>query len=119
MRRFNSNQNKPDRSRLALSVLAAALIGGLIGCAKSTQISIQAAGHEISVLIAGNHSIESDADRASIRSSYGTVTVESTRMKLDDNPWTTIPADSPVEVRIAKGRVSMKAGNVTVKRTID
>jgi hypothetical protein len=46
------------------------------------------------------------------------VTIEPTRMKVDDADWTAISAGVPVEVKIAKGKVSLTAGSVTIKRTV-
>lgn len=106
---------------LSLSLLralpAALLLFTLVGCAKSTRISTKAAGHAITAVISGEHSIESHDDQGVITSPYGTVTIEPARIKLDGASWTPILAGSAVEVRISRGRVSLTAGNVTVKRS--
>lgn len=89
----------------------------LVGCDKSTRISTAAAGHKINAVITGAHSIDTHDDHGVITSPYGTVTIESTRIRLDGGSWTTIPAKSLVEIRISRGKVLLAAGNVSVKRT--
>ena len=95
----------------------ALLLVTLVACAKSTRISTNAAGHAITAVISGDHSIESHDDHGVITSPYGTVTIEPARIKLDGASWTAIPAGSAVEVRISRGKVSLTAGNVTIKRS--
>ena len=87
-------------------------------CDKSPTTTIHAAGHVITAQIAGTPSIDSHPTHAVIGGSGGTVTIESTRARIDDVPWTAIPADAPVTVNIRKHKVSVKAGAVTIERTI-
>lgn len=104
-------------SRLAVSALFTLLILGLSGCAKSTQITTSAGGHPIYAEIVGNHAIDSQA--GTISSPYGTITIERARAKFDDAQWTAIPEGVPVKVKIAKGKLWLAAGSVTIKRTIN
>lgn len=99
------------------AIPAVLMLFSLGACAKSNHISTNAAGHAITAIISGEHSIESHEDYGVISSPYGTVTIEPARMKLDGASWTAIPARIPMEVRISRGRVSLTAGNVTVERT--
>jgi PBP1b-binding outer membrane lipoprotein LpoB len=104
------------------TVTMAALLGLVMlitGCAKSTHVTTKAGGHEIRAEIVGNHSIDTQPDRGTISSSHGTVTIERTRVKVDDADWTTIPEGVPVEVSISKGTVRLAAGKVTIKRTVN
>jgi hypothetical protein len=111
--------HNPLAHRVAGSFFALLLIAGLVGCAKATRISTSAAGHEIDLVVSGNHSIESNPVQGVIKSPHGTVTIETNRVRVDNNAWTTIPVRIPVEVHISKGRVLLTAGNVTVKRTVN
>lgn len=101
---------------------AVAMLGLLMlastGCTKSTHITTKAGGHQIRAEIVGNHSIDSQPDRGTISSQFGKITIERTRVKFDDAPWTTIPEAAPVKVSISRGKLSLAAGSVTIKRTI-
>jgi hypothetical protein len=44
--------------------------------------------------------------------------VERTRARIADNPWQAIPQDVPVHISISKHVVSVRAGSVTMSRTI-
>lgn len=103
-----------------IHILPAALVlFTLVGCAKTTRISTTAAGHEITAVTTGDHTVDSRDDRGVIQSPYGTVTIESNRVRVDNNAWTAIPEQSPVEVSISRGTVLVTAGRVTVKRTMN
>jgi len=100
----------------------AALLGFVMlitGCAKSTHLTTKAGGHEIRAEIVGNHSIDTQPERGRISSSYGSVTIERARAKIDDAQWTAIPEGVPVKVSISKGSVRLAAGKVTIKRTVN
>ena len=90
----------------------------ITGCAKSTYLTTKAGGHEIRAEIVGNHSIDTQPERGTISSPHGIVTIERTRVKVDDADWTAIPEGVPVEVSITKGSVRLAAGKVIIKRTV-
>jgi len=110
---------KPNQYGSVTMVALLGLVMLITGCAKSTHLTTRAGGHEIRAEIVGNHSIDTQPERGTISSSYGTVTIERTRVKVDDADWTTIPEGVPVEVSISKGTVRLAAGKVTVKRTVN
>jgi len=89
----------------------------VIGCGHSTVVNTQAGGHQIRAIIAGNDSMDSQPDRATFSSEFGTVTVERARVQISSAPWTLIPEAVPVELKISKGRIALTAGNVTIKQT--
>jgi hypothetical protein len=103
------------------SIMAAMLGLGLLlitGCTKYTRITTTAAGHLIHAEIAGDHAIDSHPDRGTICSPSGKITIERARAKFDDSPWTAIPEGVPVNVSISKGKLSLAAGRVTIKQTV-
>jgi len=108
----------PNAHRTTVIALLGILMLAVNGCTKSTRVTTSAAGHEINAVIAGNHSIDSQSGQGVITSEFGQITIERTRVKLGDAPWTTIPENVSVEVSISKGKLWLAAGNVTTSRTI-
>ena len=97
-----------------------AMLGALLavtGCGHSSVITTRGGGHPIRAVIAGNHSIDTQPERATITSAFGTVTVEHARVRIDSAPWNRIPEAVPVELRISKGMIALTAGPVTIKQT--
>jgi len=117
----NHHTNRPvtNTSRFIMTAVLGFVMLVITGCAKSTHLTTKAGGHEIRAEIVGNHSINTQPDRGTISSPYGTVIIERTRAKFDDAAWTAIPDGVPVEVSISKGTMRLAAGRVTIKRTID
>lgn len=116
---------RPDLSRLRkhpkFNILSA-MLGVLLavtGCGHSTVGNTQAGGHQIRAIIAGNNFTNSQPERATITSAFGTVTVERVRVQVGDAPWNMIPEAVPVELRISKGKIALTAGAVTIKQTIN
>jgi hypothetical protein len=119
MKLHQSRNQRKIAGLFPMLIASLLLMLGPVGCEKTTRISTAAAGHEITAVVSGDHSIDSQTDHGIISSPYGTVTIESSRMKLDDAPWTTIPVKSAVKVKISRGKVLLTAGNITVKRTVN
>jgi hypothetical protein len=108
----------PICSKFKTSIALIGLLLAITGCMKSTSVTTNAGGHQIRAEIVGNHSIDSQPDQGTISSPFGKITIERTRAKFDDAPWTAIPENVPVRVSIAKGKLWLAAGPVTIKRTI-
>ena len=107
-----------SRIRLAAAALVAAAAVSVAACATATHIETSGGGHQILASVNGPHTIESHETGATIASHSGAVTVERTRARIADGPWTTIPEHAPVRVRMSKHVVSIQAGPVTISRTI-
>jgi hypothetical protein len=103
-------------SRRAIAAMLAALVLASTACHRTTRVTTTAAGHRITAVIEGDHSIESNSGQGMIASRFGKITIERARVQIDQAPWTKISEDVPVEVRIASRRISLIAGNVTVTR---
>ncbi len=88
-----------------------------IGCARDTHIVTRMAGHQITAVIQGNHSIESQGPQGKISSQFGRVTIERARVQLDNDGWTKIPEDVPMEVTISRRKIHVTAGSVRITRT--
>ena len=99
------------------SVVLALLMAGMVGCSNSTRITTHAAGHPISARIQGRHSIDTQDDRGVIVSDYGKVTIERTRIQVNDSPWTKIPEGAAIQLTFSKGFVSVTTGSITVSHT--
>jgi hypothetical protein len=95
----------------------AALLLALTACSKFTHIATNAAGHSISAEIEGDHSIDSQTNRAVISCQFGKITIERARVRLEDGPWTAIPQEVPVTVGIARHKRWVTAGSVAIKET--
>lgn len=104
----------------SLSAAARMLIVGflplLTGCDRGARVELHAAGHPITVRVAGNHSIDTKPTGAEVRSQYGTIRIERSRVQLDGLNWTAIPEDVPVHVGISKHKQWVTAGRVTIKQ---
>jgi hypothetical protein len=106
------------RRTLTIGSLSLAWLA-LMGCTRAPQISTQAAGHAITARIKGDATkVESRSDGARLSSEFGEVTVERTRMRIDDASWLNIAEGAPVTVSIERGRISVQAGAVSVSRTV-
>ena len=101
-----------------LGLLSCLLLLGLTSCTKSTHVSTNAAGHQITAEIVGSHSIDSHPDRGTISSPFGKITIEPTRVKFDEESWNAIAEGVPIEVRISRGKLWLAAGSLSMKRTI-
>src|SRR4051812_7511091 len=98
-------------------VLAVLLVVSMAACHRTTY-RMSAVGHDISAWIQGDlRSVETLPDRAIICGGGGTVTIERVRVRIDDNPWTAIPADSAIEITIHRRSVRVTAGRVTIERS--
>jgi len=90
----------------------------MLGCTKVSRVSTHAAGHPVTLSVAGTHSIDEDDNRGVISSQYGRVTIERERVQLNDAPWTPIRENVPIDVRISKGTLSVAAGSTTTSVTV-
>jgi hypothetical protein len=104
-------------SFILAKLIVLCLLIGLTGCHRSVRIELHSAGHPISVLVEGNHSVDTKPTGAEIRTPYGTICIERTRVKLNGLNWTAIPEDVPVRVGISKHKQWITAGPVTTKQT--
>jgi hypothetical protein len=116
---MNNSGFHPLRKHFLSTLFAAfvVLVLAAAGCAKSTHIATRMAGHQITAIIQGNHSIESEGPQGMISSQFGKITVERSRVRLDDDGWTKIPEDVPLEVTISRGKIHVTAGSVRITRT--
>jgi hypothetical protein len=116
MNNINHSQLLMNPKIKTMTILAGLMLC-LTGCEKSTRIITNAGGHEIRAVIAGNHSVDGQADRGVISSRYAKITIESARVKINDAPWAAIPAAALVELSVSKRKVILTAGPVTVRQT--
>jgi hypothetical protein len=110
--------NFPMKRSPAITAIVLLLTLGVAGCAKSTQVTSSAAGHQINANIQGDHSIDSGTDHGVISSKFGKVVVEKERVQIDNGAWTEIPEGVPVGVKISKHDVLVTAGSVKIKRSV-
>lgn len=89
----------------------------LVGCHHSKRISLQSAGHAISVQVEGDHSIDAESGKAVIRTAYGSISIEPSRVTLDGAHWTRIPEGVPVRVGMFKHSQWIAAGSVTIRQS--
>ncbi len=118
LKRLTLRRLRKQSNLKSLTALAGVLLA-VTGCGHSTVVNTQAGGHQIRAVIAGNHSINSQPERATITSAFGTVTVERARVQIGRAPWNLIPGAVPVELRISKGQIALTAGPVTIKKFIN
>ncbi len=105
--------------RVSDLLLAALSLFALTACTQTPEISTRAAGHEITAEITGNGTVvESLPERGVLRSEWGQVTIERSRVRLEGLAWTPIPENVPVAVSIKRGKLRVTAGNVSIGRTI-
>ncbi len=93
------------------------LLVAVAGCGAHKTITTRAGGHDIHLVVAGNPSLDTHPDQGVLSSQYGRITIEKARARVDDAPWSAIPEGVPVEAEISKGRVSVTAGGVSIRRT--
>jgi hypothetical protein len=102
---------------LVPTLSAVTLLLALTACRESTYVSTRSAGHDISAQIEGDHSVDSETNRAIFTSEFGRITVEVTRVQLGDGPWTTIPEGVPLDLGISKHKRWVTADRVSVKES--
>lgn len=94
----------------------------LTACSRQTplpQISAHAAGHAITAQIAGTGAkVEDHAEGARLGSEFGQVTIERARMRIAGSGWVRIAEGAPVTLRIQRGRIDVKAGNVSASQMV-
>ncbi len=106
-------------SRSLLNALSAvAFLLTLTACRRSAHVSTHSAGHEISAEIEGNHSVDNQTNRAVFTSEFGTITVESNRVRLGEGPWTKIPEAVPLDLGISKHKRWVTADGVSVRVSV-
>ncbi len=102
-----------------LATLARALLlASLTGCDRSPEVSTEAAGHAISARIQGPHTVVSEADRAVITGPLAKVTIERAQVKVNDGRWMSIPEGVPVSLDIARSKLRIQAGKVTISHSV-
>lgn len=101
-----------------LGAAAIASVVCLAACASSARFETTGGGHPVVAFVTGPHRIDSRDTHATISTPSAVVTVERTRTRVDDGPWTTIPERVPVRIDISTHTVSIRAGSVTVSRTM-
>lgn len=102
--------------RLAAAALASTVCLG--ACATATRFETAGGGHPIVAFVSGSHTVDSRDTQATISTPSGIVTVERTRTRIDAGAWTTIPDQVPVRIDMSTDTISIRAGSVTVSRTI-
>jgi hypothetical protein len=108
-----------DPLSLALRALLLTSLLALAGCATAERFETSGGGHRIAGDVEGNVVIESHDTHAAISSQFGSVTIERDRARIDQAGWTAIPVDVPVTTNISKHKVSIRAGKVTISRTVN
>ena len=120
MKSINSTASvRSDQHPLALRVFLITSIVTLAGCMNGERFETSGGGHLIAGDVEGNVVIESHETHAAISSQFGSVVIERDRARIDQAGWTKIPADVPVTTSISKHKVSIRAGKVTISRTIN
>lgn len=99
------------------SLTLVTLLLALAGCDRTPDLVTQAAGHSISARIKGPHSVETETDHAVISGPYGKVTIERAQVKVNGGRWTAIPEGVPVILEMARSKLHIKAGNVTISHS--
>jgi hypothetical protein len=101
-----------------LPLTLVALLSTLSGCDQPPDLVTEAAGHAISARIQGPHSLVTEAGQAVISGPFGNVTIEQGRLNVNGGRWTSIPEGAPVRLEMARARVRIKAGNVTISHSV-
>lgn len=106
------------RSTAATSLVALASLT-VSGCNREKPISTEGAGHRITAKLEGQlKKVESRTDDAVVASEFGHVTIERNRVRIDGEPWVGIADGSAVSITIERGRTSVQAGNVSIRRSV-
>jgi hypothetical protein len=119
-----SHRHHPPASAMKTTLPAFALLTlGMVltapsGCHRPSDVSTEAAGHAISARIQGPHTLVSEADHAVISGPFAKVTIERAQVKVNDGRWTSIPEGVPVSLDMARSRLRIKAGNVTISHSV-
>jgi predicted PhzF superfamily epimerase YddE/YHI9 len=95
-----------------------ASVVSLTACATNARFETSGAGHPIFATVHGAHTIESRDTHVTIATEAGVVRVERDRARIADGPWEAIPTHVPVRITIAKRSMSLRAGSVTMSRTM-
>ena len=98
-------------------LFAALLALVAVGCRPGKSVSFEAAGHPVSASIRGDHALEATLDRAVLQGEFGRVTIERSRVQVDDNPWVKIPAATTIRLEASPRKIWLAAGNVTTTRS--
>lgn len=106
------------RLRVAAAAVLFISLGSLAACATSARFETTGGGHPIVATVTGPLTVDSRATHATIATPSGVVTIERTRARIGDGPWEPIPEHVPVRVRMSKHTVSIRAGSVTIARTM-
>lgn len=101
-----------------VSLSFGALLIALCGCDHPPDLFTEAAGHAISARIKGPHEVVTEAGQAVISGPFGRVTIERAQVRVNDGSWTTIPEGVPVSLEMARSRLRLKAGNVTISHSV-
>ncbi len=88
------------------------------GCGRPPEFSTEAAGHAISARIQGPHTVVSEADRAVITGPLAKVTIERSQVKVNDGRWMSIPEGVPVSLDVARSKLRIQAGKVTISHSV-
>lgn len=100
------------------SYLFAALLALVaMGCRPGKSVSFEAAGHSVSASIRGDHALETTPDRAVLQGTFGRVTIERSRVQVDDGQWVKIPDDTSIRLEASPRKIWLAAGNVTTTRS--
>jgi hypothetical protein len=118
----SSNRSSPKKSnQLRFTTAAFFIVSSLVfgGCANPAHFETSGGGHQIVAKVEGAAVIDSQASHAAISSQFGGVTIERDRARIDQGQWTKIPENVPVETSISRHTVSIRAGRVTISRTVN
>lgn len=121
---MQSNQTSVHTSsyNLAPALRALLLVLPLVlaGCASRERFETSGGGHQIVGDVEGPQVvIESRETHAAVSSPFGNVTIERDRAQIDQAGWVKIPENIPVKMSISKHKVSIRAGAVSMTRTIN
>lgn len=101
-----------------VSLTLGASLCALNGCDQPPDLVTEAAGHTISARIKGPHAMVTEGGQAVISGPYGKVTIERARVNVNGGHWTSIPEEAPVSLEMARSRLRIKAGNVTISHSV-
>lgn len=110
---------KPNRrtratERNSVQSLTAALLRLLMlefgNTAQATSVTTSAAGRNIRVEIVGPHEFNGETDHGPTPKGFGKITIERSRLKFDDAPWTAIPKGVRVRISVAKAKLLLVVG---------